>query len=173
MSQQREVLDWATYGVAVRELAQQVVDDGYRPDIVLSIARGGLVVAASLAYALSVKPCFVLNVEYYTGIDQRLDEPVVLPPLLNLDEARGAKVLVADDVADTGHTLRLVHDLCAPRVAETRTAVLYEKPGSVIRCEYVWKVTDRWIEFPWSSASPLVDPTLTTTWPAPSRQVST
>jgi uncharacterized protein len=164
---EREVLDWGGYGVAVRELAQQVVDDGFRPDIVLSIARGGLVVAASLAYALSVKPCFVLNVEYYTGIDERLDEPVVLPPVLNLDEAKGARVLVADDVADTGHTLQLVHDLCARRVAETRTAVLFEKPASVIRCEYVWKATDRWIEFPWSSEEPLVDPSLTTRWPAP------
>ena len=125
-------------------------------DIVLSIARGGLVVAASLAYALSVKPCFVLNVEYYTDVEQRRDEPVVLPPSLDLDEARGARVLIADDVADTGHTLELVHRLCADRVAETRTAVLYEKPASVIRCDYVWKRTDRWILFPWSSEPPLV-----------------
>jgi uncharacterized protein len=173
VSEPREVLDWAGYGVAARELAQQVVDDGFAPDIVLSIARGGLVVAASLAYALSVKPCFVLNVEYYTGIDERLDEPVVLPPLLNLDEARGARVLVADDVADTGHTLQLVHDLCAERVAETRTAVLFEKPRSVIRCEYVWKHTDRWIEFPWSSQPPLVDPATASTWPAPVDHLST
>jgi hypoxanthine phosphoribosyltransferase len=173
VSEEREVLDWGGYGLAVRELAQQVVDDGYRPDIVLSIARGGLVVAASLAYALSVKPCFVLNVEYYTGIDQRLDEPVVLPPVLNLDEARGARVLVADDVADTGHTLQLVHDLCAQRVAETRTAVLFEKPASVIRCEYVGKRTAHWIEFPWSSEPPLVDPSLTTRWPDPAEGPAT
>jgi uncharacterized protein len=173
VSEPREVLDWAGYGLAVRELAQQVVDDGFRPDIVLSIARGGLVVAASLAYSLSVKPCFVLNVEYYTGIEERLDEPVVLPPLLNLDEAHGAKVLVADDVADTGHTLQLVHDLCADRVAETRTAVLFEKPQSVITCEYVWKRTDRWIEFPWSSEPPLVDPATVGTWPAAVERTST
>ncbi|MEX2504995.1 MAG: phosphoribosyltransferase [Egicoccus sp.] len=158
MSEERERLDWASYGVAVRELAQQVVDDGYRPDIVLSIARGGLVVAASLAYALDVKPCFVLNVEYYTGIDQRHDEPIVLPPMLDLEEARGASVLIADDVADTGHTLRLVQRLCEDRVAEARVGVLYEKPQSVVACDYVWKATDRWIEFPWSSQPPLVGP---------------
>jgi uncharacterized protein len=172
VGEEREVLDWATYGVAARELAQQVVDDGYRPDIVLSIARGGLVVAASLAYALSVKPCFVLNVEYYTGVEERRDAPVVLPPL-NLDEAKGARVLIADDVADTGHTLQLVHDLAADRVAETRTAVLYQKPQSVIACEYVWKATDRWIEFPWSSQPPLVDPAEATTWPAPAARTTT
>lgn len=156
MSDEREILDWASYGVAVRELGQQVVDDGYRPDIVLSIARGGLVVAASLAYALSVKSCFVLNVEYYTGVHQRLDHPMVLPPLLDLDEAKGARILIADDVADTGHTLELVRDLCRDKVAEARVAVLYEKPGSVITPSYVWKQTDRWIEFPWSSEEPLV-----------------
>jgi hypoxanthine phosphoribosyltransferase len=156
MSDEREILDWATYGVAVRELGQQVVDDDYRPDIVLSIARGGLVVAASLAYALSVKSCFVLNVEYYTGVHERLDHPMVLPPLLDLDEAKGARILIADDVADTGHTLELVRDLCADKVAEARVAVLYEKPGSVIKPAYAWRRTDRWIEFPWSSEEPLV-----------------
>jgi hypoxanthine phosphoribosyltransferase len=158
VTEPREILDWATYGTAARELAQQVADDGYQPDIVLSIARGGLIVAASLAYALSVKSCFVLNIEYYTGVDQRLDAPVVLPPILDLDEAKGAKVLIADDVADTGHTLRLVRDLCADRVAEARVAVLYSKPTSVIPGDYVWKRTDRWIEFPWSSERPIVDP---------------
>ena len=152
----REILDWATYGEAAIELAAQVVADGYRPDVVLSIARGGLVVAASLAYALSVKSCFVLNVEYYTGIDERLPAPEVLPPILDLDEATGARVLIVDDVADTGHTLALVRDLCADRVAETRIAVLYAKPESVVTCDYVWRHTDRWIEFPWSSAPPLV-----------------
>jgi uncharacterized protein len=156
MSDERENLDWATYGVAVRELGQLVVDDGYRPDIVLSIARGGLVVAASLAYALSVKSCFVLNVEYYTGVHERLDHPMVLPPLLDLDEARGARLLIADDVADTGHTLELVRDLCRDKVAEARVAVLYEKPGSVVKPEYAWRRTDRWIEFPWASEEPLV-----------------
>jgi uncharacterized protein len=156
MTDERENLDWAAYGVAARELGQQIVDDGYRPDIVLSIARGGLIVAASLAYALSVKSCFVLNVEYYTGVHQRLDAPVVLPPLLDLDDARGASVLIADDVADTGHTLELVRELCADKVAEARIAVLYQKPGSVVIPEYRWRTTDRWIEFPWSSERPLV-----------------
>ncbi len=165
MSEEREILDWARYGVAARELAQQVVADGYRADIVLSIARGGLVLAASLAYALNVKSCFVLNVEYYTGVDRRLDAPVVLPPLLDLDEAKGARVLIADDVADTGHTLALVRSLCQDKVAEARIAVLYQKPTSTIDCEYVWHRTDRWIEFPWSSEQPLVAAEEATAWP--------
>jgi len=65
-------------------------------------------------------------------------------------------VLIVDDVADTGETLRMVRDFCAEHVAETRTAVLYEKSQSVVKCDYVWKRTDEWIAFPWSSEPPLV-----------------
>ena len=41
-------------------------------------------------------------------------------------------------------------------VAESRTAVIYEKPWSTIKCHYVWRPTDRWINFPWSSTDPVV-----------------
>lgn len=152
---ERLVLDWQTFGRAVRELARTVANDGYRPDVVLSIARGGLVVGGALAYALDVKSCYLINVEHYTGVDERLDAPVVLPPALDLAEARDARVLIADDVADTGHTVKLVEDLCRAKVAACRTAVLYEKPRSVVTPAYAWRSTSAWIEFPWSSAPPV------------------
>ncbi|HAQ22963.1 MAG TPA: phosphoribosyltransferase, partial [Acidimicrobiaceae bacterium] len=47
-------MDWPGYGAAVRELAQTIAEDGYRPDMILAIARGGLFVAGSLGYALAV-----------------------------------------------------------------------------------------------------------------------
>ena len=46
---ERETLTWETFGTASRELAEQVADSGYRPDIILSIARGGLFVRARWA----------------------------------------------------------------------------------------------------------------------------
>src|SRR6185437_14496661 len=52
---ERETLTWELFGTAGRELAQMVADDDYRPDIILSIARGGLFVAGALGYALDVK----------------------------------------------------------------------------------------------------------------------
>ena len=105
MSEEREVLDWSTYGIAVRELSQIVADDGFRPEMILSIARGGLFVAGSVGYALSIKNIYVMNVEYYTGVDERLPVPVMLPPYVDFVEMEDAKVLIVDDVADTGHTL--------------------------------------------------------------------
>ena len=155
----RETLSWERFGIATRELAVEIAADGYRPDIVLAVARGGLAVAGALAYALAVKNCFAMNVEFYTGVDERLPVPVVLPPTLDLVDIRGMRVLIADDVADTGKTLELVRKEIVEHVAEARCAVLYRKPRSVIDPEYVWAHTERWIEFPWSSAPPVVSGT--------------
>lgn len=156
MSDEREVLTWDLFGRAGRELARQVAQDGYAPEIVLAIARGGLLPAGAVAYALDVKNVFTMNVEFYTGVDQRLDVPIMLPPVLSTLDIAGARVLVVDDVADTGRTLELVLAFCAGHVAEVRSAVLYGKPRSVVDCEYVWRTTDRWIDFPWSSEPPVV-----------------
>ncbi|MFV0524703.1 MAG: phosphoribosyltransferase [Acidimicrobiales bacterium] len=158
MSSEREILDWTGYGVAARQLAQQVADHGFRPDIILAIARGGLFAAGSLGYALSVKNLYVMNLKFYTGVDERLDVPVMLPPYLDKVDLTDARILVVDDVADTGHTLKAVHEFCQDVVSESMTAVLYEKPHSLVKCDFVWKRTDAWINFPWSTAPPIVDP---------------
>lgn len=159
MSEPREVLTWELFGSASRELAEQVAASGYLPDLIFSVARGGLFVAGALGYALDVKNLHVANVEFYTGVDERLPMPIMLPPVPDPVDITGARVLVADDVADTGATLRLVRDFCAGRVADVRCAVVYEKPRSEVRCEYVWRRTDRWIDFPWSARPPVVDRT--------------
>jgi uncharacterized protein len=148
---EREVMSWDDLGTGARELAETVVADGYVPDIILGIARGGLLVAGALGYAIGVKNTFTMNVEFYTGVDERLDVPMILPPVPDLIDFSDTRVLIADDVADTGETLKTVHEFCAGKVAEVRTAVLYEKSRSTIKCEYVWRRTDRWITFPWSA----------------------
>ncbi len=156
MTTDREILTYEMFGTAVRDLAQQVVDSGYRPDLVLSVARGGLGLGMGLGYALDVKNLSAVNVEFYTGVDERLEMPIMLPPTPAAVELAGLKVLIADDVADTGKTLEIVRDFCAGHVAEARTAVIYEKPGTVVLPDYVWRRTDRWIDFPWSAEPPLV-----------------
>src|SRR6202165_5343817 len=153
----REIMSWAEFGEASRALAQQIADSGFRPDLVLAIARGGLTVAGALAYALSVKNCFAMNVELYTGVDERIDVPVMLPPMLDLVDIAGLSVLVADDVADTGMTMQLVHSVIAEHVGEARCAVLYQKSRSVIDADYVFRRTDRWINFPWSTQPPVLE----------------
>src|SRR6478609_5184276 len=152
----REIMSWDDLGTGSRELAEAVVADGYVPDMVLGIARGGLLVGGALGYALGVKNTFTMNVEFYTGVDERLEMPMILPPVPDLVDFAETRVLIADDVADTGATLALVKEFCAGKVAEVRCAVLYEKPRSTVRCEYVWRRTSDWITFPWSAEEPVL-----------------
>jgi hypoxanthine phosphoribosyltransferase len=147
----RERMTWAELGEGTRELAAGVAADGWRPNLILGIARGGMLVAGALSYALDVKNTFTMNVEFYTGVDERLPVPMILPPVPDLVDLQDARMLIADDVADTGQTLALVRGFCADRVGEVRTAVLYEKPHSVIACDYAWRRTELWIDFPWST----------------------
>jgi hypoxanthine phosphoribosyltransferase len=152
---EREILSWELFGTASRDLAAAVADD-YEPDMILSIARGGLLIGGALGYALDVKNVYTMNVEFYTGVDERLDVPRILPPAPDFVDLHDARILIADDVADTGHTLLSVQQFCAGKVGEVRTAVLYEKPHSLVKCDYVWRRTDRWINFPWSDKPPVV-----------------
>ena len=156
MADEREILTWDLFGSASRELAQLVADDGYVPEMILSIARGGLLVGGALGYALGVKNVYTMNVEFYTGVDERLEVPRILPPAPDFLDLEDARILIADDVADTGHTLESVEEFCAGKVGEVRVAVLYEKSRSLVKCDYVWRRTDRWINFPWSEKDPVV-----------------
>ena len=156
MNDVRENLSWQRFGEASRELATVIAADGFEPDLILSIARVGLFLAGSLGYALAVKNLYVMNVEFYDGVGTTLDMPVMLPPVPSAVDFSAKKVLIADDVADTGRTLELVHAFIKDQVEDVRTAVIYEKPQSVIKSDYVWRRTDRWINFPWSCEDPVV-----------------
>jgi hypoxanthine phosphoribosyltransferase len=156
MADEREIMSWDTFGTASREIAQMVADDGYDPEMILAIARGGLLIGGALGYAMAVKNVYTMNVEFYTGVDERLEVPRILPPAPDFVDLHDARILIADDVADTGHTLRSVQEFCEGKVGEVRTAVLYEKAHSVVKCDYVWKRTNQWINFPWSDKDPVI-----------------
>lgn len=158
MADEREILTYELFGRAARELATAIADDGFRPDVIIGVARGGLTLAGALGYALEVRLLGSLNVEFYTGVDQTLDAPVLLPPALDLDSLRGKSVLLVDDVADSGRTLALAVQLLEAGGGEVRTVCLYAKPQTVHPPTYTWRHTDRWIMFPWSSEGPVPYP---------------
>ena len=153
--QQKEILTWEGFGVASRELAQTIADDGYEPEIIIAVARGGLVAAGALSYALGVKPSDAINVEFYTDVHTTLPDPILLEPMLDVASISGRKLLVVDDVADSGRTMKLVLEILREQGAEVRSAVLYEKSVSVVKPDYTWRHTDEWIVFPWSAEPPV------------------
>ncbi|MDO5076810.1 phosphoribosyltransferase [Corynebacterium sp.] len=151
----KEVLTWELFGTASRELAEQVARSGFRPDIIIAIARGGLIPAGALSYALGVKLNDTMNVEFYTDVHETLPDPILLEPLLDENSIAGKRLLVVDDVADSGRTLALALELLTRQGAEVRSACLYAKSRSVATPDFVWKHTDEWIVFPWSDQPPV------------------
>lgn len=152
----KEILTWQGFGDAGRELAHTIADSDFDPEIVIAVARGGLLLAGHLAYALGLKLADAINVEFYTDVNQTLPDPVLLAPMLDTESIAGKRILVVDDVADSGRTLGLVIKLLRGFGAEVRSAVLYSKPRTLIQPDYVWRATDDWIVFPWSAEPPVV-----------------
>jgi hypoxanthine phosphoribosyltransferase len=154
---ERETLTWDGFGAACRDIARAIVVDGFIPEVVVAIARGGLLPAGAIAYGLGVKNCGAINVEFYTGIGTVLDAPEVLPPELDMTYLDGRRVLLVDDVADSGRTLALAVRLLQERGAEVRSAVIYTKPTTMVQPDYAYADTGLWIDFPWSFQGTVLD----------------
>ena len=151
----KEILTWETFGDATDELATQIHNSDFDPEIVIAVARGGMIPGGALTYSLGVKLTDAINVEFYTDVEETLPDPVLLAPMLDTDSIRGKRILVVDAVADSGRTLALVLKLLRGFGADVRSAVLYAKPTTVISPDFVWKATDKWIVFPWSAKPPV------------------
>lgn len=151
----REILGWLEFGEAARELAQDVLASGFRPDVIVAVARGGLVLAGAIAYALDTKMCGSINVEFYTGVGSVLEAPKILPPALDAPSLAGKRVLLVDDVSDSGRTLELVRTLLRDIGADVHTVCLYAKPRTILEPDHVWRHTADWITFPWSALPPV------------------
>ena len=147
---ERENLTWEVFGEASRYLSQQIVESGWFPDLIVGVARGGLIPAGAIGYAIGVKEMGAINVEFYTDIGQTLPEPILLNPQLDTDSLQDKKVLVVDDVADSGKTLDLVVNLLEQTASEVKSAVIYTKPTTIFEPDFSWKKTDQWINFAWS-----------------------
>ncbi|WP_420846155.1 phosphoribosyltransferase [Microbacterium caowuchunii] len=157
VAQVRETLSWDGFGQASRDMARAILAAGFVPEVVVAIARGGLLPAGAIAYGLGAKNCGAINVEFYTGIGTVLDAPEVLPPELDMTYLDGRRVLLVDDVADSGRTLDLAVRLLTDRGADVRSAVIYTKPTTIIQPDFSWKDTDLWIDFPWSFRGSVIE----------------
>ncbi|MGC9209079.1 MAG: phosphoribosyltransferase [Nitrososphaeria archaeon] len=129
----------------------KIRESGYVPDLNVGIGRGGLFVLRSLQdffIAGRVRiPYIVIAVERYVGL-QRTSRIKV--KYLSARTVKGKRVLLIDDVADQGISLKVARDECLKKGArEVRTATLHLKPTSAFIPDYYSMVTDAWIIYPW------------------------
>lgn len=132
-------------------LGKAVRESGYAPDVVVAIARGGFVPARFLCDFLGIADMTSLKVQHYAPGAAKERRAWVKYPVGG--DIHDKKVLVVDDVNDTGDTLKVAVDhLQSLGVPEIRTAVLHEKQTSAIRADYrAVDVLDwHWIIYPWA-----------------------
>ena len=142
------IVTWPDLDALVETMAGQV---GSEYDVVLTITRGALVPTGMLAYRLGMRTILVAAVAYYDDAGQRAAQPTFLQfpadPLLN-----GQRVLVVDEVWDSGTTIAAVVERIQLAGGLPTTAVLHYKPTNskveIVPDHFVVS-TDAWVVYPY------------------------
>ena len=136
----------------VEELVASLVENLPRDyDLLLVITRGGMVPACLISEQTDIRNIVAAAVMFYTSVGKTLPDPVFLEfpadPLLY-----GKRVLVVDDVWDTGRTIVAVKEKVLAAGGQADLAVLHYKPNHSQFDEapnYYAKTTEAWIVYPW------------------------
>ena len=138
-------LSWEMFGELCRALALRVARE-YDPDMVIGIARAGVIPAAVIASILRVD-FHSLKISRRDGDEQVRDRPAILSAAPGT--ARGSRVLIVDEIASSGETLRMaLSSLRNVGPTELRTATCFVRPLGY-KPDYFALETDQTIIFPW------------------------
>lgn len=143
-----EVPTWDEVYDMLLSLADKIRKNEFQPDIIVGVSRGGWPPARVLSDLLGNPNVANVRAEFYVGVAQTRCEPALTQPVSVPVE--GKKILVVDEVADTGKSLKLVKNhIVEQGASKVKIATVYYKPWSVMKPDYYEKETRRWIVFPW------------------------
>jgi hypoxanthine phosphoribosyltransferase len=129
-------------------LATRIKKSGFKPDIIVGVSRGGWIPARIMSDILENNILANVSVEFYVDIGKSKQKPTITQPIST--SVKNMKVLVVDDLADSGESLKLVKAHLEKQGAqEIRIATIYFKPWSIVVPNYYEKQTQNWIVFPW------------------------
>lgn len=133
------------------KLAITIAHSSFRPDAIVAVLRGGVVPALIISDVLGVDGFYAVRARHWSVLEEAFEKPII--EQLPHGKLEGARVLVVDEVADTGKTLEsVVEQLRQLNPSEIRTAVVHLKPTSKHKPSYYAESLDRWmwIFYPWS-----------------------
>lgn len=146
-----ELVSWGRFASLARRLAFKILDDDYVPDLIVAIGRGGYLPARLLSDCLHVLDLADFKIEHYRGT-RKYGQARVKYPLTA--EVSNRRVLLVDDVSDSGDTFETAMDHIQTRgtPAQLRTAVLDHKTVSTFVPDYYARkvIKWRWIVYPWA-----------------------
>lgn len=138
---------WNQLGHLCFKLGRLINSAGKKYDRVVVIAKGGLTWSRTLADLLDIPEIETVRVKLYRGINKTFRKPQVIQPVKA--DVTNERVLLFDDVADSGQTMEFVKKLLLEQGAKrVDTATLFYKPVSSIVPDFYDHQTDAWIVFP-------------------------
>jgi hypoxanthine phosphoribosyltransferase len=142
-----EVPTWRRIYLMLLGQAEKIRESSFKPDVIIAVSRGGWLPARVLSDLLETDLGNV-SVEFYLGVAETRKAPVLTQSASV--PVTGKKVLVVDDVADSGESLKLVKaHILQQGAKEVRVATMYYKPWSVVKPDYYALETRHWVVFPW------------------------
>jgi len=151
-----ELVTWGRVHGLCRGLAREVRAARFRPDMIVAIGRGGWVPGRVLADLLGLMDLASIKVEHYRGARKSPTALVTQPLAVDVG---GRRILVVDDVSDSGDTFHatMAHLYRGAQPAAVRTVTLHHKVvSSFVPDFYGQKIVKwRWIIYPWALAEDL------------------
>lgn len=141
-------LSWEQVANLSQELAAKIKTSGFEPDYLVGITVGGLIPLGLLAEELDIRNILTVSASSYEGKEQRELEVRYLP---NVDIA-GKKILLIDEVSETGQTLQHIASLLKEKYqpSELRTATLVVNvKESKFHPDFYSLEAHEWMIFPW------------------------
>ncbi len=150
MSATREYIapSWDHIYEMLVDLALMIRHSGFKPDLIVGVSRGGWAPGRILSDLLENTHTVNVKIEFYLGLGKTARKPVVTQQIS--EDISNKHVLVVDDVADTGESLKVALDHVREKgPSEVRTATVYYKPHSIFKPDFFASSTTNWIIFPW------------------------
>lgn len=130
------------------DLALQIRESRYQPEVIVGVSRGGWPPARIMSDLLQNPNLANIKVEFYKDIGVTSKKPKITQPVTAI--VKGKKVLVVDDVSDTGQSLAVaVAHLRNKGAKQVKVCTIYVKPHSIFQPDFYAKKTRKWIIFPW------------------------
>jgi len=139
-------LTWEEFGRGVREFAENIRAQ-FQPELVVGIARGGVIVGAVIASALEVD-FFPIKVSRRVMMEVVSEEPLLV--IKPYRYAAGKRVLLVDDISRTGETMRIARRALERfNPTEVKTAAYADYPGDGYVPDFCKITVEGTLAFPW------------------------
>ncbi|WP_138008023.1 phosphoribosyltransferase [Halalkalirubrum salinum] len=153
------ITNWEYIYGRCRDVSTQVKAAEFEPDVIVALARGGWFAGRCICDFLGLNDLTSLKMEHYVGTAEKSGEPQIRYPMPE-GSVEGKDVLIIDDIADTGGSIKRAQEYVEKRNAgEIRTATLQLLQTSEFEPDFVGEQLEEWtwVVYPWNFIEDMID----------------